>query len=98
VCFQIFDANNDELVDREETRTMLTSLYTLVGHHDGKEEIDFSQEVSFFVNVLFTADSNNDDVLCFDEFREAALLHPFILKCFNLSGHEKKRKVELKLS
>jgi len=48
---------------------------------------DFSSEVAFFVDMLFrSADTNRDEVLSLDEFREAALLHPFILQTFNLDG------------
>jgi hypothetical protein len=46
---------------------------------------DYASEVAFFVDMLFKiADVNRDGVLSPDEFREAALMHPFILKTFYL--------------
>lgn len=59
---------------------------------------DFSSEVSFFVDMLFNmADTNRDDLLSFSEFKEAALLHPFILKTFNLHGTELPRQVRISI-
>ena len=54
-----------------------------------KIEQDHSSEVAFFVDMLFKkADVTKDGLLSPDEFREAALLHPFILKTFNLDHQQ----------
>jgi Ca2+-binding EF-hand superfamily protein len=50
---------------------------------------DYSSEVAFFVDMLFKkADVTKDGLLSPTEFREAALLHPFILKTFNLDHQQ----------
>ncbi len=106
VCFQLFDRNQDGFVDRDELRAMLTSMYALLcdekpnadnaNGNTANECSDFTNEVSFFVDMLFEmADTNRDGVLSNVEFREAAMLQPFILKTFNLTNVEQKRKVHI---
>jgi len=93
---QSLEVSTDSFFERNDTSNSSNSSSNSTGSIDGNgnrncsnrnsiPQSDWEKEVEFFTDMIFHSfDKNHDERLDIDEFKEAVLMQPLIVKCFRL--------------
>ena len=77
LAFQVYDADKNGQIDKKEMKNAITSINELFGRKNKRDTDELMQKIN---NIFELADKDHSKTVSEEEFVEACLADPFLMK------------------